>query len=326
MVKHVFIASLFVLLLVPSALALNVPDSQKKITLTLERGDEYSFNLLLKNLTARTDMLSEGNASEWIAFGSEFARTYEITNLIDQGLKITIFVPSTASIKDYETTIRANNETASTIYLKVIDNFQQSFQTLESKVSSLNSQIGNLKNQQDTMESRINEIKAGQREAGEKTDVVEDIVTDMKSVLNEVKSFQEDLRIWKKEYDNEKATMQSRVVELENQTATLLKENTDLTGSLTVQGTSLGLLLIIVIGGFVYYAYSSAPSGGYRPKFRLRRDKPRAEKTEQKSGIAGLFDTSRLKIELKPKEEHSGVSNFPKPRFDSDFKYKYRSR
>lgn len=334
MMKALIITALFALIFVPSAMAINTIDSQKKVTLMLEIGREHTFNLQLKNITARTIMTVSGNASEWLSFGPDYASTLEITNLVDQALRINIFVPTTASIKNYEAVIKGNNDTISVVYVQVTDNFVESVGDLENQVSSLKSQINNLKEQQDVMESRINEVKAAQRETVEKTDVVEDIVKDVRSTLNEVKSFQEDLRVWKNEYDESKLAMESEVVQLQNRTDYLQQQNdelTGLTGALSFQGTSLGLLLVIVIGGFAFYAYSnsSSRSGYARPKIRLRMHSDSKESKEEKKPTTksnSIFDSSRFKVEIKQREEPEKVSGFPQSDSLRNFKYQFKQR
>lgn len=314
----VFVAAVMLVLLVPSALAVTTVESQKNIAVTLEQGEQYAFNLLLKNITARVDIETEGNASEWVTYGEEQTDAYVITNLVDQTLKVTVFVPSSAGIEEYEARIMANDNILSRIYISVIEAFTESFDELQTEVTTLKKEISELREQQSEMQSRLGEVKAGQKETGEKTDIVEDIVRGMDDKLNSIQSFQDDLKQWREDYEKQREETQARIEEMENKN----KELTELTGALSIQGTSLTLILIVIVAGLLFYAFSSVSrrnaltrrlTGRFRSGLRFKQHGHKSLAPKE-SGPA--------------KDEGSGkISSFPKHRFtESDFRYKYEPK
>lgn len=301
MVKGLAIAALALLVLIQSVSAVVISDSQKNITITLEHGKEYSFNLLLKNVTTRIDIASEGNASAWITYGDAFTATYTITNLIDQTLKVTVFIPSSASTGSYITYIKGNNETLSNLSIKVISAITESFQGLQNQVSgfqsSVSSDIDTIQAQQSSMGSRLNELKVSQDDIARRTGNLEDLAKNMDKKLNSIQSFEEDLKQWRQADQKESEQMQATLQNMENRTNYLEQKNkelTDLTGALSLQGASLTLLLIIIVAGILFYFFASvsrknrvvrALSGGGR-EHEARRES-HSERSERQKEEAG---------------------------------------
>jgi hypothetical protein len=315
-----FALAFMLVLLAPPALAVTTVDTQKNITVNLEQGEEYSFNLILKNITARIDVTTGGNASAWVTYGEGHTDTYTITNLVDQTLKVTVFVPSSAETKNYEAVIKGNEDTISTIYIGVTEAFGESFEDLQTEVTRLKKEISDLRSQQGEMQSRLNEVKAGQKETGEKTDIVEDLVKGIDDKLNTIQSFQDDLRLWREDYEKQREEMQVRIDEMEEKN----KELTELTGALSIQGTSLTLLLIVIVAGLLFYALSSVNrrgrlAGKIARRFRL-------------SGHGSRQHSQKLPVRpgSGPSERDSAgkiSGGFSRQRFtESDFRYKYHPK
>jgi len=306
MVKCLIIAALALLVLSPGVFAVIITDSQKNITMTLEKGKEYSFNLLLKNVTNRIDITSEGNASAWVTYGDAQTVTYVITNLIDQSLKVTLFVPSSTSTGSYNAYIRGNNETLSNLSIKVIGAITESVQGLQSEVSGFKTTIGSeidaVQSKQSDLESRMNELKVSQADTARKTANVEDLAEGMDKKLNSIQSFQEDLKQWRADDQKQNEQMQTTLKNMENRTSYLEQKNkelTDLTGALSFQGASLTMLLIIIVAGVLFYAFSSVSK-----KSRI---------VKAFSGAGHSPHETRHEYEKKEESGPSRMSGFPTP-------------
>ena len=253
--KNFFVmVTLFVVisLVSPLVFAVHVPEIQEDIRITMERGREYSFSLLLRNFTTTTTISSDGNASAWVTFGENNEESYVITNLVDQSLKVTIFVPSNTNPGYYTAFIKANNETISEIGIEVVTELSDAVKDLEQEIENLKSEVSDLEEEQNTLKSKTDVVVETQDRIRKVQDTIEELVKTLSRKIDEMEKYQKDLHELETKFNEEKAALETRIKELESQAKQLEEQNkqlNELTGNLTVRETSFKILLIIIIVG-----------------------------------------------------------------------------
>jgi len=264
--KKLTVLPILLILLIPSVFALNVPENQQTIDITLERGKEYSFSLLLRNFTEVTTINS---TSDWLMFGEDNKEEIIITDLVNQSLEVTVFVPSNAEEKEHVIEIKGNSVVISTLRIDVI-------RPLADKMNDMNSRMNEIDSRQDDLESRMDDV------IGRITNLANDMDT-LETKSNELKSLIEDV----KEKQDNLTALEEMVADLENQTAELEKKNEELslTGNITAGMTSVYITVGIIIGIVAAFLFlnrreitnkfnrprSVKPSSGEKPfRFKMR--------------------------------------------------------
>jgi uncharacterized phage infection (PIP) family protein YhgE len=251
-IKSLSVFLIFFILLPSVVSAVHVPDIQKKIDITIERGREYSFNLLLKNLTTTTTISSSGNTSGWVTFGENNEDEYLITNLVDQSLKVTIFIPSSAETGHYTALVKANNETISEINIEVIVQISDVIKSLEQEIENLKSNVNDLEEEQSELKSKTNVVAETQERIKKVQETIEELVKSLNRKIDDMEKYQKDLHELESTFNQKKAELESQLQQLQQQAEQLEEQNkqlNELTGSLTLRETSFKILLAIIVVG-----------------------------------------------------------------------------
>ncbi len=301
----VFLAAL---LLVPLSVAVEVPQFQREVTVEGMAGSEQGFNLLLKSLTEPLSITAEGEAAEWTTFGSNKERTISITNLVSQGLPVTVFIPNGAEKKTYTASIKANGKTISDLKVNVIG-------SLSSRVDAINADIENLKARLDSILSAQSTTQSGVKEGLESLksqleSVIEmgkNLESSLKSAqesIGDVKAAQENENGIKKNYEDQISQLKEKISGLEAQVTSLESKNrelTSLTGGIGIAqsggvaaGIAAGFIIALLISG------------------RLRISRERVPRT---------YKPSKLPLPKRPAPQPAEP---PKPK--PEFRYSYRVR
>lgn len=278
------IVSVF-LLSVPLALAVQVPASQQNMTIEVPEGSEYSFHLNLQGLTELVTITADGDAKDWITFGPTYDKTIALTNLVNQALPVTIFVPTGTAKQGYGATVKANGQVISTLNVVVTDRLSKSFSNIGSSISGLQSAVSGLQGSQNQTQSQLASVSSGQGSVLQNQGSMQSAVNDLKSSfsssidsisqrLDSIVSQQKAVVDEMKSYDAERANLQSKIDSLQSTISSLQSKNAELvtaTGNVT-QTQSAGILGGVLAGLLIAFLYGRRESISM-PKVKLRRNK-----------------------------------------------------
>jgi uncharacterized phage infection (PIP) family protein YhgE len=283
----------------PLASAVETADTQKDITVSVERGGEYTFHLILRNIAEPVMLSSSGDASSWVTFGEDGSDSYSITNLVNQSIKVSIFVPSSAEIKQYDAKINAGDSVISDITVDVSRPVSDVLDEISSRISSMSDELSNLKSGQNNLETNTNKLIS-------KSQTIMDIQEDLRNMsenvedkISELSDYQRNIHELETQFKAEKENLLERITELENQTKELAVKNekmTELTGQMTFSYSSVSFSLGLIAGVFLVVFYSKGGSFS-KPLRRIRAPKLRLH-----LNLKGKMEKMNLKLKKDKKK------------------------
>jgi len=179
-----------------SAQAIEVPESQRSIIITIERGASFSFPLILKDINEVKTVKASGEADAWIKFGPDGESKYEIypsdQTTIDP---VTIEVPEDEDLGEYEAEITAGTSILTKVIVKVT--LELSDTKAYEKLSAVDEEVGFLRETVYNLSATLDSVRS------ELSDYKEQVSENM----NEISEYQKDLQ--KLEEDNQQLQTQN---------------------------------------------------------------------------------------------------------------------
>lgn len=284
---------IFLLFCFPLVTAVETIENQKNIIMTVERGKEYTFYLILKNVNESFVLSSSGDASKWITFGDENMDNYEITNLINQSVKISIFVPGNAETRKYTANILADDFVLSQIEISVVD-ITNTINEISKRLEILSKDVENLKIKQKNIEiktenlvSKTHFIMNAQNNITSLTKDIEKMVSDFFKYIKSVNEIEE-------KFKKEKEGLLKKINDLENKTSNLRAKNEELmklTGKLTFNYSSISFFIGLIFGIIIISVFSK----GWKFQHILRGFKSKLIGFDLKMYLKGLTKMKRKK-------------------------------
>lgn len=285
-------AAVLCLLVIPIASAIETVENQKEITVNAEKGEEYVFSLLLRNVGEPATISASGNASSWVTFGGDNEESYHITNLVNQSLRVTVFVPNDVEVKDYFTEIKAGDTVISKVTIAVSEPFPTRLNAMSSRMEELSDEFDELKSRQTDLESQANKLLSKSQTVLDVQEDLREIYEQLQEEIFNISTYQESIEELENRFDDERNALTARISDLETQTEELTaekKEMTTLTGQIAVGYTSVSFSLGLIAGILIVVFYSGKGrdvSNAVRrvraPRLRLRerlkRLRPETEK------------------------------------------------
>ncbi|MBN1896368.1 MAG: hypothetical protein JW789_01415 [Candidatus Aenigmarchaeota archaeon] len=232
-------AALF--LITPYASAINAMDSQKDITIVIERGNSYEFPLILQNVDDDSGIEILGDKDGWVGFWNPDA--YQYTVITGQFLVlISIEVPENANLGEYDFEITSGTNVISKLKLKVT--IQLSDAKAYEKLADVDNEVGDLKTKVLVLSDDIGDLRSDvatlEYSLSEKVSEIQDYQKDLTKLETENEKLSDDLDEVSELYQN----ASKKNEELTTFTGMLV--NTQIPGMFTM-GIILGITLVTVI-------------------------------------------------------------------------------
>lgn len=264
--SSVIFAVMFSLFLIQQCSAISAIDSQKSMTLTIEKGSSLEMPVVIQDVSEVTEIKATGDIADWVSFWGNHS-TYDIfpgqTYIL-----VSIDVPDDAKLGEYDGTIKAGSDTVSRIRIKVTIKLAdaKAYQEME----AVDKQVNSLKDRVSDLTSDIKMLR---------TQVVT-LQYNMTKKVEEIYKYQRDLS----ELEKDNSELKESLQEIKNQYAEVKKENeklNSLTGSL-VSTQIPGMFLVgIVIGVFAMLVTFRREHYKRHVKSKLSMISKRRKKEEQ---------------------------------------------
>lgn len=309
------LAGIFLLLLSQAVFSADTGDFQKKISLSLEPGQRYSFPLALKNITEITIISASGDASSWFAFGSNLEPAYRITNLVDQSVEVIIIVPNSAEVRDYSAQIKGNDKILSTVEIKVVQPLSKRVLTISDSIADINVKLQQLQSIQDRQTKLDNKVSDVIIRQDRMESAASDSFAGLKKKVLEQESYNKNLKALEQSFNEERGRLEAAVTSLESEKSKLADEKRQLekvTGSYLLGSSPAGILASFLIGILIGLALVK---GVRMPNLALPRI-PKAEPAQRESAVSFRPEP----VKLVPGKEREGMERL------RQFKYDFRPR
>jgi prefoldin subunit 5 len=222
--RNPFFSSLVLLLsfalMAVQASAIDVHSSQENIVITMERGSEFEFPLIVLGSDKTMTLDTAGNVGDWVTFGGDGSDEWTVYPVSDQNVLVTIVVPSDSELGEYTADIRADGSRISKIIVKVTVKLAdaRSYEELE----DIDEEVGSLRERIETL-----------------TDSLIDTRTQMTTLENEVSEKMEEIS----DYQKDLTDLESENTELKEDLETLQQKSQELEDSNTELNALTGMLI-----------------------------------------------------------------------------------
>ena len=233
----------FFALIFQVGLASAVSTPQEQLTITVEAGRSYTFQLVIQNTEVTTEEIileADGHAGNWIKFGADKATIYSVSvpPISTVILPVTVSAPTDTDTMEYQGYINSDDSIIVSLNIRVAPPLED-IRTLED-ASSLDNQLGQL-------EQGIINITS---------DIISEMIAANQNLDNRISELQEEVRSTANQLQEERQQLQERLSNIDG-----------LTGNIGF-GTSLASFVVgVIVTFFAIYLYS------YRKNLKLPRKK-----------------------------------------------------
>jgi|GEM_PF-3191212 len=300
----VFLVLAVMLSLAMASGASALDSDQKTVILDMEQGNTVQFYLYMSG-GGTADITHSGDINDWVSHPDTISS--------GEWLEIEVSVPDDADIRSYSENIRADGSTVTKLTVIVTA-------PISGKLSSIQSKIENVMDEQDDLEEYIEDRLD---ETNAKMITLETAVSDMNDFMNEMNELQKDVSEVESQFSADKQMMQQLISSLEAENTELEQENiqlNDLTGMVSVNWTGAGFALgvIFVIAVIVLYLKVGPRIGSFSvPKFGGGSGAAKRPRSREPEEIT--------EAESMPAFNASGSSH-KRIRGQDDFRYSFKPR
>lgn len=227
------------------ALALSAASSQQTITLTLERGSEHKFFLLVNNVNNQVTLQAAGDVKDWITFGESRDKDYIIhPTYFTTIVLVNVDVPADTDLREFTGEMVANGTKLSDLRIRVT--LELSDAVAYSKLTGIDKEVRDLKEKVESMTATMTELRVQQA-------TLEQQVSEK---MQEISQYQKDLTTLEEEntqlvdtnteLEQNLAGMESKALDLEEANLQLNQVTSMLAGT-QMPGMFFGGILLGII-------------------------------------------------------------------------------